>query len=77
MPFVQDFYGVGGDLFIELNRQPTDADLWEILGFCRRYGIDKSQLAKFETDENRGWMHDPNSIWYAEVHGHSTSMDGS
>jgi len=56
MPFVQAYHGVVRDLFIEFNRLPNDADLWEIIGFCRRYGIDLKQLEKFLTDENRNWL---------------------
>jgi hypothetical protein len=37
-------------LFIDFSRFPTDDDLWEVIGFCRRYGIDMTQLARFETD---------------------------
>ena len=56
-------------MLINLSRFPTDDDLWEIIGFCRRYGIDMAQLAKFETDENKGWMRDPKLCWHAEVFG--------
>ncbi len=56
MPFVQDYHGVVRDLFIELNRQPTDADLWEIIGFCKRYGIDLKQLEKFLSDDKLNWL---------------------
>lgn len=56
MPFVQDYYGVVRDLYIELNRQPSDADLWEIIGFCRRYGIDLKLLEKFLTGDRLNWL---------------------
>lgn len=64
MPFVSDYYGVVRDLFIDLNRIPTYDDLWEIIGFCRRYGIDLNQLEKFVTDDNRGWL--PDEIAWTE-----------
>lgn len=69
MPFVRDTRGMGGDMFIHLSRFPTDEDLWEIIAFCRRYGVGMTQLAKFETDENRGWMRDPKMVWTAEIFG--------
>ncbi|MBW8752573.1 MAG: hypothetical protein JF595_00230 [Sphingomonadales bacterium] len=69
MAFVRDYRGVVRDLFIDFNRFPTDDDLWEIIGFCRRYGIDMAQLAKFETNENRDWMRDPKMVWNAEIFG--------
>ena len=56
MPFVQAYHGVAQDLFIDLNRQPTDADLWEIIGFCKRYRIDLKQLEKFLTDDKLDWL---------------------
>ena len=58
MSFVSGYHGVVRDLFVELNRVPTYDDLWEIIGFCRRYGIDVKQLEKFVTDENRQWLPD-------------------
>ena len=58
MPFVQEYYGVVRDLFIVFSRVPTYDDLWEIIGFCRRYGIELKQLEKFVTDENRDWLRD-------------------
>ncbi|UYY78556.1 hypothetical protein [Sphingomonas sp. R1] len=58
MPFVSGYRGVVRDLFIDLSRVPTDTDLWEILGFCRRYRVDVAQLEKFVTDENRHWLSD-------------------
>jgi hypothetical protein len=66
MPFVSGYHGVVRDLFIDLNRTPTCDDLWEIIGFCRRYGVDLNQLEKFVTDENRGWL--PEEIaWQAST----------
>jgi len=58
MPFVSGYHGVVRDLFIDLNRTPTYEDLWEIIGFCRPYGVDLKQLEKFVTDENRRWLPD-------------------
>jgi len=58
MSFVSGYRGVARDLFINLSRLPNYADLWEIIGFCRRYGIDLNQLERFVTDENRGWLLD-------------------
>ena len=58
MPFVREYRGVVSDLFIELNRTPTHDDLWEIIGFCRRYDIDLRQLEQFVNDKNRRWLPD-------------------
>jgi hypothetical protein len=77
MTFVKDYYGRARDLFINLNRFPTDEDLWEVIGFCRRYGVDMSQLAKFETNENSAWMRDPTKVWRAEIFGDLKSANDS
>jgi len=69
MVFVKEYYGVVQDLFIEFSRFPTDDDLWEIIGFCRRYGIDMAQLAKLETVENSAWLRNPKMFWHAEIFG--------
>jgi len=77
MTFVGNYYGVVGDLIIEFNRLPSDDDLWEIIGFCRRYGINMAQLAKFETVRNSIWMHDPEKFWHAEIFGRDGPGNGS
>lgn len=77
MPFVQDTRGIGRDMFIHFSRFPTDDDLWEIIGFCRRYGIDMVQLAKFETDDNKAWMRDPEMVWHAEIFGDPQKSNSS
>lgn len=76
MSFVCEYHGIGRDLFIVFNKLPTDDDLWEIIGFCRRYGIDMTQLAKFLTDENRGWLCDPAMSWYSEIFGSQAQANG-
>ncbi|MEG3122899.1 hypothetical protein [Sphingomonas sp. GB1N7] len=58
MPFVGGYHGAVRDLFINLTRPPTCEDLREIIGLCRRYGVDLKQLEKFVTDENRCWLPD-------------------
>ncbi len=70
MTFVDDYYGEVQDLFIKLNRRPTDDDMREIIGFCFRYGVGMVQLAKFETTENTAWFRDPTMFWYQEIFGH-------
>jgi hypothetical protein len=77
MTFVGNYYGVVGDLIIEFNRLPSDDDLWEIIGFCRRYGINMAQLAKFETVRNSIWMRDPEKFWHAEIFGRDGPGNGS
>jgi hypothetical protein len=77
MVFVREYHGVARDLFIEFSRFPTDDDLWEMIGFCRRYGIDMAQLAKFETVENSTWMRDPKMVWHTEIFANSGCANGS
>lgn len=77
MTFVREYYGVVGDLFIDFSRFPTDDDLWEVIGFCRRYGIDMTKIAKFETVENSTWMRDPKMVWHAEIFSNLGSADSS
>ena len=77
MPFVQDSYGEGRSMFLRFSRFPTDDDLWELIGFCRRYGVEMSQLAQFLTEENRGWFFDPGMSWFAEVFGSNCAQNGS
>ena len=73
MTFVPEYYGVVRDLFIEFSRFQTKDDLWEVIGFCRRYDIDMTQLAKFETTENTTWMRDPKMIWHTEIFGNANA----
>lgn len=77
MDFVGNYYGVVRDLFIDFTRFPTDDDLWEIIGFCRRYGINMTQLAKFETVENSAWMRDPTRVWRREIFGDLDNANSS
>jgi hypothetical protein len=69
MSFVQDSYGVGRSMFLRFSRFPTDTDLWELIGFCRRYRIDMTQLAAFLTEEYRPWFFNPDMAWFTEVFG--------
>jgi hypothetical protein len=77
MTFVREAYGLGRDMFLILNRFPTDDDLREIIGFCKRYGVGMSQLAKFETKENSVWMRDPEKFWCNEIFGILRNAKGS
>lgn len=69
MPFVQDTYGAGRDMFIRFSRFPTDDDIWEIIGFCRRFQVEMTQLNAFLTDANREWFFNPKMWWFAEIFG--------
>ncbi len=62
MAFVADYRGEVRDLFINLSRFPTDDDMGEIIGFCRRYGVNMAQLTTFETPENSVWLRDSTMI---------------
>lgn len=77
MTFVEGYYGEVRDLFINLKRPPTDDDMWEIIGFCRRYGVDMTQLAKFETSNNADWLRDPEMVWSREIFGEHSQARGS
>lgn len=77
MAFVRKYYGVVRDLIIELSRLPTDDDLREIIGFCQRYAVDMTQLAKFVTSENGVWMQDPQMFWHNEMFGGAGRVNGS
>ena len=77
MPFVSESYGAGGDLFIQFSRFPTDEDIWELIGFCRRYRVEMTQLGSFLTDANRGWFFDHNMYWFAEIFGSQKPANGS
>lgn len=53
MTFVRETYGVGRDMFLILNRFPADDDMWKIIGFCRRYGIDMPSLPSSKLKRTR------------------------
>ncbi len=70
IPCVASFAGEGTDgLVVRLKRRPGQDDLRQLLALCHRWGVDKRQLAKFETDQNRNWFRDPRTYWYHEVFG--------
>jgi hypothetical protein len=46
-----------------------DDDLRQLLALLFRYGAKLDQLAKFETDENRGWFRQPENYWHDAVFG--------
>ena len=77
MSFVRESYGVGRDMVICFNRFPTDDDLWEIIGFCRRYHVEMTQLKSFLTDTNREWFFNPKMFWFEQIFGPSRSTGGS
>lgn len=67
IPCVGGYRGIGHDLLIGLTRFPSDDDLRELIAFFMRYGIDASQLAKFETAENRPWFRQKRMYWYDAI----------
>ena len=67
MEVVSDYEGRGTALLIRLARIPTDDDLWELLAFHQRYGIDMRQLAAFQTAENAQWFGSPVAYWHQAV----------
>jgi hypothetical protein len=70
IPCVGSFQGEGSDqLVVRLKRGPDDDDLRQLLALLFRYGAKLDQLAKFETDENRGWFRQPENYWHDAVFG--------
>lgn len=73
MEVVADYKGEGTALLIRLSRIPTDEELWELLAFHQRYGIDMRQLAAFETAANAEWFSAPDAYWHGAVFGPTMS----
>ena len=70
IPCVQSCEGEGNrGLVVRLKRRPGKDDLRQLLALCHRYGIDMTQLAKFETAKNRDWFRDPQKYWHRAVFG--------
>ena len=69
---VADYRGHGVDLLIGLkSHELDDTSLRELLALFRRYSVEMSQLAAFESDANRAWFRDSRAYWYSKVFGHS------
>jgi len=66
---VERFYGEGRSLFICLKRRPKQDDLRELLAFFFRYGIDMTQLARFETQSISAWLRNPQAYWHERMFG--------
>lgn len=77
MPFVRESHGIGRDMVICFNRFPTDDDLWEIIGFCRRYHVEMTQLKAFLTDTNQEWFLNPKMVWFEQIFGSGGVASGS
>jgi hypothetical protein len=45
-------------LVVHLKRRPRKEELRELLALCRRWDVDMSQFAKFETAKNRALLRD-------------------
>ena len=70
IPCVHDFRGEGSrGLVVTLKRPPRKDELRELLAFCRRYGVDMRQLARFETRRNRTWFRASGAYWHEAVFG--------
>jgi hypothetical protein len=55
------------DLLVTVQSRISDKALRELLGLFLRYKVDMRQLARFLTQKNRSWFHDPKSYWYRKV----------
>jgi hypothetical protein len=73
IPCVKRYQGEGHrGLVVYLKRRPRKDDLRELVALCQRYGVNMSQLARFETAANRAWLRDPRKYWYEAIFGGST-----
>jgi hypothetical protein len=62
--------GRGRTLIITLkSRRLSATSLRELLALYRRYGGRLSELAEFETGENRRWFRDAGAWWFRGVFG--------
>jgi hypothetical protein len=67
---VHRVWGSGNELYLEIpRRRISDACLRELLALFRRYGIEMTQLAQFESTSNRKWFKNPSKAWYQAVFG--------
>jgi hypothetical protein len=70
VPCVESFQGEGPDqLVVRLRHSPREDDLRQLLALLFRYHANMTQLAKFETEENRGWFRRPDNFWHDAVFG--------
>jgi hypothetical protein len=68
IPCVKSVEGKGDrGLVVQLTHPPEDDDLRQLLALGQRFGFDMRRLAKFETDDNRNWFHDPQMYWHKSV----------
>ena len=63
-----DYTGVLESVFMWID-EVSDEDLRSLIAFFHRYRIEKTQLAKLLTEENRDWFADPQMIWHREIFG--------
>jgi hypothetical protein len=59
--------GQGTTLTLEIREPVSDAALRELIGLFTRYGIEMSDLARFEAAGNREWFRDRGAFWYENV----------
>lgn len=65
---IKSVRGEGAILNITLDRRKVnDPALRELLALFARFGIDMTQLARFETPSNRSWFLRPGSYWFRKV----------
>jgi hypothetical protein len=70
IPCVVRMRGSGPELRIHIRRRRiSDRCLGELLALFRRYDIEMSQLAQFESSSNRRWFRNPSAAWYPLVFG--------
>jgi hypothetical protein len=68
---VSDVQGKGRHLHITIDdARVGPAELRELIGIFHRYKIQKKQLARFVSEENKSWFRDnKNAYWHEDVFG--------
>jgi len=67
---VSEVEGHARSLHICLKRQPSDADLRELIALFWRYRMSMKPLAALKTPRNAAWFaNDPTVYWHAKVFG--------
>ncbi len=68
---IEHFDGVGLDLYLYLKSDTLSShDLYELLGFFKRYNIDMQQLRPFLTEENKKpFLKPKKAFWYKALFG--------
>jgi len=65
---IANVQGVGDSIQLDVVTPPSDIALREIISLFHRYEIDKSQLRRFETEQNRHWFtENKHAFWHKDL----------